>query len=202
MSEIAVTLIWLAAAGCWLWLNRAARSRGALMKKLALRYGAFVKRRFSMVTLNLESYEISFVEVIEGAPCKFRMRYRFPFSRGSLPCTLIEMELPSLVFGSEGGSYGTADLRAGRGLFLAGTNLTAAYRSFIALLPENADLCVDWFGAEVRLTVPALLGRSEEFWVSQCLEFLRGAAAAILAAKPHKGVSLLQDLPAKAGGSA
>lgn len=201
MSEVVIALIWLAAAGCWLWLNRAARGRGALMRKLALKHGAFVKRKFSFVTLNLESYEMSFAEAIEGVPVKFRMRYQFPFSRGSMPCTAIEMELPALLFG-EGGSYGPADLRAGRGLFLSGTNVTAAYRSFIALLPESAELNVYWYGAELRLTVPALLGRSEEFWVSRCLEFLRGAAAAVLASKPHKGVSLLADLPGKSGGSA
>ena len=171
-----------------------------MMKRLALKHGAFVKKKFSLMTLNLESYEMSFVEVIGGVPCKFRLRYQFPFLGGSLPCTLIEMELPSLVFGSEGGSYGPADLRAGRGLFLAGTNLTSAYRSFAALLPEAAEVNVIWFGAEVDLVIPALLGKGEEFWVSQCLEFLRGAGSAILSSKPYEGVTLLIDPRGKSAG--
>jgi len=169
-------VLWAAALGCWAWLWRGARTRTKLLNRLGERYAGFVTMAFSWTTLVAEAAELRYVRMFGSVPVRFRLRFVFPLPGTGRAGTVMEFELPEPVLGSEPGLYLPGDLRAGRGLFLGGANLTREYMRFTTELPSVARPRLGWRDATVRLFIPGLLGAGEEVWVVRCLEFLEELA--------------------------
>jgi len=170
-------VLWAAAVACWVWLWRGARSRTRLMNGLSIRFGGFVRTAFSWVTLVAEAQELRFVRMCGRVPVRYRLRYVFPVPGTGRPGTLMEFEQSEAVFGADPGVFLPGDLRAGRGFFLSGVNLTQDYMRFAGELPAIARPRIGWRGATVWLFIPGLLGATEEIWVTRCFEFLEEIAS-------------------------
>ncbi len=168
--------MWGAVLACWYWLHQGARSRARLLHRLASRYGGSIRTRFSPGSLTREAVELVFVHMAGRAPCRMRVGFSVPFLSGTRPGTVFELELPEPSFGPVPGDWFRGDDAAGRGLFLAGANATAAWVRFAALLPRNARPELRWRDARLRLFLPALLGVEDELWAEHCLGFLREVA--------------------------
>jgi len=172
--------LWGAAAAAWAWLWRGSRGRARLLDRLSARYGGFVRGGFSWITLCPEPRDVSFVVMVGAHPCRVRVRYLLPPRGGAVPATAMEVELPEAVFGHEPGGFGAGDLAGGRGLFLAGTDVTAVWRRYLGELPPGVRPRLRWGGPVVQLAIPGLLSDEEEVWVSRAVEFLVEVAGAIL----------------------
>ena len=174
--------LWAAALGAWGWLWRGARGRARLLDRLSARHGGFVRSGFSWLTLMPEPREVSFIVVVAGAPCRLRVGFLLPPDAGPIPCTLLEMDLPGTPFGPDPGGFNAEDMAGGRGLFLAGTNVTAAWGRFLGDLPPGTRPRLRWGGATLQLTLPGLLTDEEELWINRAVGFLEEAAVRILPA--------------------
>lgn len=174
-------LVWALAAGCWWWLFTGARGRARLLARLAVRHGGKVRRRFSFGTFTAEAVELTFLHMAGRLPVTMRLTFAAPPRGGLRPGTAFECELPEASLGAERGAYLPADLAAGRGLFLGGANLTAAYAGLVGTLPGPLRPVLRWQGHRACLFLPALLGERDEWWAERCLAFMReladGAAA-------------------------
>jgi len=76
------------------------------------------------------------------------------------------------VLGPEPGRYRVEDWQTGRGLFLAGVNVTPIYARFVGELPAGVRPRLSWVGGEFQVALPGLLGDGEEVWVTRVFEFL------------------------------
>lgn len=172
-------VFWGAALAAWGWLWHGSRGRARLLDRLSTRHGGFVRSGFSWITLMPEPREVTFVVVVNAAPCRCRVGFLLP-PRATVPATVLEIELPEARLGSEEGFYGAEDLATGRGLFLGGANVTTVWRRFLGELPPGVRARLRWRGTVLRLALPALLGDTEEIWVNRAVAFLVEAAELIL----------------------
>lgn len=178
-------ILWGLAFLCWAWMFYAARGRKRLLNRLGDRFGGFVHTRFSWATFTPEARQLTFVKMFGRIPCQFRVRYVLPFGGLGVPLTIMEFEVPDPVLGPEPGRFSVEDWHGGRGLFLAGVNLTTVYARFIGELPRGVRPRLAWVGGEVRLALPGLLGDGEEIWVTRCFEFLDEVAVRLCAFGPR-----------------
>ena len=181
----ASTVLWGLVVLCWAWIFAASRARNRLLNKLGNRFGGFVHTRFSWATFTPEARQLSFVRMYGKTPCQFRLRYVFPLGGMGVPLTVMEFELPESLLGNEPGGYLPEEWHGGRGLFLAGVNLTPVYAKFIGELPRGVRPRLGWLGSEVRISLPGLLGDAEEIWVTRCFEFLDELAGRLCGAGPR-----------------
>lgn len=181
----ASAVLWGLALLCWGWMLLAARARNRLLNKLGDRLGGFVHTRFSWATFMPEARQLTFVKMYGRVPCQFRLRYVLPLAGLGVPLTVMEFELPDLMLGSEPGRYLVEDWRTGRGMFLAGVNLTEIYARFVGELPHGVRPRLAWIGNEVRVALPGLMGENEEIWVTRCFEFLDELAGRLAATAPR-----------------
>jgi hypothetical protein len=179
--RLAYLAAWGVAVACWWWLHTEARGRSRLLALFGDRHGGFVRRSFSWLTLIVEAREVEFVRMIGTVPCRFRLRYETVFPGPGRPWTVIEIELPDALMGPSPGCYLLSDLGAGRGLFLAGVNITELFRRFAGELPAGTVPALVWRGAVVALRFPFLMGNRQEIWVEHTFVFLESVARVVLA---------------------
>ena len=174
-------IAWALVGACWFLLFRASRRRASMMKKLAAEHAGFLRKQFFFPTLSLEPVDLAWTKIFAGEPVAMSIRYELPLTGLSVyPQTIFEIEVRESLFGGEGGTYSRADLAAGRGLFLAGTNQTGDFREFCAITPHSSRFRMGWKGPRAWLSVPGLLDTGEEYWVRHCTKYMEETAGRIM----------------------